>query len=296
MSVYIKNHWQGHHSLTRSLVLNTITFNVCMVLVFSYLTNWIEANWPIADNTLLVLLIVFWSVVLVWQGVGAFRAASLRIQNYGSVSNYYGVFAVMLGCTLFTFASIATQYGDQIDYVQQGVDEYRPPAPAFELEATATNQLVLTGEIGYGATEKLDSLLKQHPQSTLLILNSEGGLIVESRGVANAVKKHGLNTRVTQRCYSACTIAFIAGNQRSLAKNAQLGFHQYNLVSASSMPWINPTDEQEKDLHYFFEKDVPGWFMERAYSTPHSSIWTPSVDELYAAGVITTKSDSIEQQ
>jgi len=278
----------------RSLALNTILFNICMVLVFSYLTNWIEVNGSIPDSALLISLIVFWIVVLSWQTVGAFRAASTRIQNYGSVTNYYYVFAVMLTCVIFTLASVATQYGEKIDYVQQGVDEYKPPQPSFELSLGESNQIMLTGEIGYGATEKLNSLLHENPQSSLLILNSEGGLIVESRGLANTIKQHQLNTHVLQRCYSACTLAFIAGNKRSLAKNAQLGFHQYDLERTIAIRWIDPENEQEKDLRYFHEKNVATWFTDKIYDTPHNSIWTPSRQTLHTAGVITTTANEAE--
>jgi len=257
VNTYFTDHWNGQHSLTRSLVVNTIAFNLCMVLVFSYLTNWIELNFAIPDNALLVLLIVFWVLVLCWQAVGAFRAASARIQNYGSVTNYYLVFATILTCAFFTLASVATQYGKEIDYAQKAVDEYTPPQASFTLNQTDSNQLTLTGEIGYGATSKLNSLLQQYPHSELLILNSEGGLIAESRGLANAVKAHGLNTHVSKRCYSACTLAFIAGNKRSLAKEAELGFHQYKLAS-------DPL------------------------------IWTPTREILHTAGVITTTATTDE--
>lgn len=294
MSAYISDHWRGQHSLARSLVVNTIALNVGMVTVFSYLTSWIEVNWTVPNNALLICLILFWIVVLCWQAVGAFRAASVRIQNFGSASHYYCVFAVILACAFFTLASVATQYGDKIDYVQQGVDEYQVPESTFNISRTGSNNLLLSGDIGYGATKKLASLIEQHPQSTLLLLNSDGGLIVEARGLANLIKKHHLDTRVLHRCYSACTIAFIAGNERSLAENALLGFHQYNLDSKSPMPWISPSEEQAKDLRYFQEKNIPDWFMEQAYSTPHSTIWTPARSTLLSAGVITVHSDFVE--
>jgi len=230
----------------RSLGVNTILFNIGMVLVFSYLTNWIELNWPIPDNALLVSLIIFWALVLCWQSVGAFRAATVRIKNYGSVSNYYAVFAIMLACAVFTMASVATQYGEAIDYAQRAVDEYEAPQASFNIRLTHSNQLMLTGDIGHGATKKLNSLLAQNPKSTVLVLNSKGGLIAESRGLANTIKEHGLNTHVKERCYSACALAFIAGKQRSLAKDALLGFHQYYLEYDSSMPWIDAAIEQHR--------------------------------------------------
>lgn len=289
MNSYIGEHWRGQHSLPRALGLNTVAVTIILVFLLSGITSWIEENQLLSDNLTLSLLLLFWIVVLCWQAVGAFRTATKRIASFGSTANYYIVFATTLFCTLIALGSLATQYGETIDYTQRAVDAYVPIKPSYALTINQSEQMVLTGDIGHGATSSLLKLLAVSPNSTQLVLDSDGGLIAEARGLANVVKKHQLNTTVSNRCYSACTIIFIAGIERNLDANGALGFHQYYVESKSPLPWINPVAEQAKDLAYFQEKHVADWFMERAYSTPHSTIWTPSIDTLLAAGVITTK-------
>lgn len=286
MASYIKDHWYGKQSLTRSLAFNTIASNIGLLLAISYSTNWLKAHSTVSDSTLLFCLIPLWALILTWQSVGSFRSASKRIKNYGSSANFYAALAVTLLSVVLALSSIANQMGEEIDYVQRGVDEYRPAEPTYTLELNSDDELILRGDIGYGATRQMKSLIEQNPAITQVLLESDGGLIVEARGIANLITENNLNTAVATRCYSACTIVFIAGVERKLNQHAQLGFHQYKLDSAY-LPWIKPKEEQSKDLAYFEAKNVEPWFLETIYNTPHSEIWTPSKAVLLDAGVVT---------
>jgi len=112
-------------------------------------------------------------------------------------------------------------------------------------------------------------------------------LIAEAQGLANVVKDYQLNTSVLTYCHSACSLVFISGKQRDLGKNAQLGFHQYEVYSKAPLPWIEPIAEQRKDLAYFKEKNVAAWFLDKIYTTEPPDIWIPSQRTLIAARVIT---------
>ncbi len=287
MRRYISTHWQGHQTLSRALVLNTITLNLLLIVAIQHSTDWLKDNLTTTDFTLLLWLIPLWTLVLAWQTVGVFRSASQRIKNYGSAANFYAALAVMLTSIALALSNIANQMGNDIDYLQRGVDEYKPAMPTFSLEHINANTLLLRGDIGFGATRQLRALINEYPAVNELLLESEGGVIVEARGLANLVKENQLNTTVTTRCFSACTIVFIAGDKRTLQQSAKLGFHQYKVDSISQLPWINPDEEQSKDLAFFEEKDVAEWFLKKMYDTPHNEIWTPSIDTLVRAGVIT---------
>jgi len=236
---------------------------------------------------IIALLLLVCSVILLWQAVGAFRSATNVITRYGSSASYYGVLAVVLISCTFILGSFVTLSAGFIDYQQQAVDAYKPPKPNFKIISSSTSGLIFDGDIDRGATKALRKAAQSLPAETRLSLNSMGGLIVEARGMANVVNEFGLSTRVVQRCYSACTLVFIAGAQRSLGEQAELGFHQYDVYSQSPLPWIVPEEEQEKDLKRFRDKQVADWFLEKAYNTPHESIWVPLRDELVSAGVVT---------
>jgi hypothetical protein len=47
----------------------------------------------------------------------------------------------------------------------------------------------------------------------------------EAEKLYETIKSRNLATYTSSRCYSACTIAFIAGHERWLKQNAKLGFH-----------------------------------------------------------------------
>lgn len=287
MVSYFSDHWRGKQSLTRSLVLNTILLTLATVQAINYATIWLKTLLHASEFVLLLYLVPCWLAILVWQTVGVFRSAGNRIQNYGSASNYYVALAVVLMSVTLALSNIANQMGEDIDYLQRAVDEYRPAEPTFSLNTINHNTLLLEGDIGYGATRQLKTILDNNSGMNQLILNSDGGVIVEGRGLAKLVKKYDLSTSVEKRCYSACTIVFIAGTHRKLSTSAELGFHQYSVNSKSYLPWIKPVEEQNKDLAFFVEKSVAPWFLAKMYNTPHSGIWKPSIDTLIQAGVLT---------
>lgn len=292
MKAYICKHWHGRHSLLQAVGLNVVVLNALVALVLHQLIAWYRDSGEVPRTWLIVLLSLVCTLVLAWQVVGAFRCATRSIRRYGSSGAYYGVLAVMLVSVAFIYGSLATLSAGFIDYRQEAVDAYTPPKPKFELTLSTTERLVFEGDIDRGATLALRSAAKKLPSGAVLILNSSGGLIVEARGMAKVVEEYGLYTRVTQRCYSACTLVFIAGFERSLGKRGELGFHQYDVYAQSPLPWIEPEKEQQKDRALFQQKQVAKWFLDKADSTPHQSIWVPLREELVSAGVVSDDRES----
>lgn len=284
MNGYIKKHWRGDQSLLRSLGLNTVCLSLCLIYLLSLFSKLLKEYLGVSDLAIMVVSVTIGINVLVWQSVGAFRAAHKRIESYGSSANLYGALALVLTCGVYVFTNILDQFVGDIDYAQQEIEEYKPPKPSHRLTLHESGVITLTGDIDYGASREMRALLQQSISSTQLILNSEGGVIAEARGLAKVVKDNQLNTSVSSRCYSACTIVFIAGQQRSLKPNAQLGFHQY---SKPPLPWINLHEEQLRDLQYFKEKNVAPWFLDKIYTAKHHDIWIPSINTLVEAGVVT---------
>lgn len=289
MLSYINNHWKGLHSFRKSIGLNIVLFNSVIIIFLKQLISWFEVHRQIPPVVFIVCLLIACLIILLWQTIGAFRSASISIRQNGSSAHFYCVLAVMLVSATFVLGSFATLSGGSIDYRQAAVDAYTPPEKQFLLSQSRTGVLSFTGDIGRGATAALREAAQELSAGTQLTINSWGGLIVEARGMAKVVKEFGLSTHVVERCYSACTLVFIAGSKRSLGPQGELGFHQYNVYAQLPLPWIKPGAEQEKDAALFREKHVADWFLKKAYSTPHQSIWVPQRDELTAAGVIDTK-------
>lgn len=283
---YVRKHWQGRHSFAKTVGLNVVLFNVTILLALNKFIAASRAHNYVPPTLIIILMLLICLVILLWQSVGAYRSASRSIARHGSSASYYCVFAVMLGSSLFILGNLVTLSVGFIDYRQEAVDAYKPPKRNFTLTIADTGSLIFSGDVDRGATDALRQHAKNLPKGAQLTLNSLGGLIVEARGMAKVVNEYGLHTHVVQRCYSACTLVFISGLERSLDVQGELGFHQYDVYSQTPLPWIKPAQEQQKDLKLFRDKQIAEWFLTQAYNTPHESIWIPVRHELISAGVI----------
>ncbi|MCP1673603.1 hypothetical protein J2T57_000702 [Natronocella acetinitrilica] len=172
----------------------------------------------------------------------------------------------------------------------QATSDPRPPpdlTPSYALTLSDDNQTVeLSGRIDFGATAHLSYLLEHMPEVTLIRLSSGGGQIAEARGLAKVVERLALATTVAEECSSACTLVFVAGQQRHVESGARLGFHRYSVRSATAAQYIDPAREIARDMTLFRRANVKEAFLTQILDTPAESMWYPSRGELLAAGMI----------
>ena len=135
------------------------------------------------------------------------------------------------------------------------------------------SEIEYLGEIVSGAAAELRKTLAQYPTAKVLHLNSPGGEIEEAHRMLALVRQRGLITTVDKLCDSACTLVFLAGQQRVITPGAEIGFHQpWALgVSSAEMDTLDQNDKQ-----YMRGQGVPQWFIDKAYSTPSTTIWIPT--------------------
>jgi len=145
-------------------------------------------------------------------------------------------------------------------------------------------EMEYSGNIEFGASSALRSALGDNPGVKVLHLFSRGGSVYWARQMQNLVRDHGLITVIDSRCMSACAFVFLAGTERYMAPGAQLGFHRES-ADGESAAEINMV--QEADAQSMRAMGIPGAFIDKAFSTPSSDIWIPSIDELKSANVIT---------
>lgn len=145
------------------------------------------------------------------------------------------------------------------------------------------SEIEFLGEIDYGSAVGLEEILAQNPKAKVLHLNSPGGQVDEADRMAASVEKRGMTTTVDEFCVSACTLVFLAGQQRLIAPKAQVGFHR---------PWVPDMSEAEmaiiiqRDRDFMKGRGISPWFIDKAYATPNSSVWYPTVTEMTSAKVI----------
>ncbi len=147
-------------------------------------------------------------------------------------------------------------------------------------DGTALN---VEGAYGTGSADTVRRALDQHPSVRRVVLAGPGGRIGTAFEINRMIRNRRLATRVESGCASACTIAFLGGNERSIAPGGRLGFHQ------GSFPGLGPNDlyESNRDMRRFLvASGVTPEFAQRVIDTPPDEIWTPTPQELLAGRVV----------
>ena len=147
--------------------------------------------------------------------------------------------------------------------------------------------------------DTLLSYLSQNPDIRTVVLNSLGGSTVTGRSMAEIITRFGADTEVQGRCLSACTLVFMGGKHRRLAKGGVLGFHRSFVevigLDNSDDPhflvageYDRGVDETLANTKYLLARGVDIRFALKALIYEPNDMWLPTRAELTAAGVLTT--------
>jgi hypothetical protein len=187
-----------------------------------------------------------------------------------------------------------------------------PKRPRFNIDG---ERLIFNGDVerdGYDGIDYVDAqelrkLLRDNPNIKLLELNSDGGVGPAALEMAVAVKDSGIDTLVTENCVSACTLIFLAGENRMLARGARLGFHSgswardnmkdYYDEMRESNGWLDEfafaswayeegVRDFNKHLEFMVSRGVDIQFIIRISYVNFYDVWYPTRDELVKFGVI----------
>lgn len=151
---------------------------------------------------------------------------------------------------------------------------------------TEEGAIQVDGNLDWELFGAFKQTLKDHPEIQNVQLNSTGGFVFVARAMALQIQQRKLNTHIDTHCYSACAVAFLAGESRTMAQNAELGFHQYQMESGDAQGLINVTDELERDRRFFAERGMSEAFLNRVFNAAHTEIWIPTREELIESGVL----------
>ncbi len=270
------SHWRGNHGLVFTILVTVLGLRI--------LLGYLQLLLPASPA---VVLIVCWIlanvVVLVWQVVGAFRAGDRHLRATGDTISVWGsYFAIVVVVVL-----AAIQTVDAITALAPPPRVADAPAPP-DLPISADGATItLSGNIDFDLNTAFVDALAAHPAIRRVTLSSDGGYIFAARAVAFNIAKHRLDTHVEQTCNSACTLAFMAGEARTLGPEARLGFHRYQMEAPDKVLILDIGAEMERDRSYFAGRGVKGDFLDQVYQAGHGDIWFPSHAVLQEAGVTT---------
>ena len=280
---YFTRHWRGELSLPISYWVNgfAATIAVLGLAALAGQIDWTET--PALAAAVAACVMLFAVAATLWQLVGIWRSAERHPVRGGSTGWATAAKVTVILGLLRTVVDVNVTLIPQLGMAWEIVtgDERFSGYTLRVLRDAA--ELEITGPIGFGLTNEVARTLDAHPSIGTLHLNSEGGRVEEAKKLGRLIKVRGLSTYVSGECLSACTVAFMGGEQRLVGPEAQLGFHAFDLPGGASLQ----ADIMRDGIEFYVEQGVDRAFARRALDTPATGMWYPSRQELEAAGVVT---------
>ena len=144
--------------------------------------------------------------------------------------------------------------------------------------------MLLNGSLGMNAAASVRRMLDAHPGVQTIVMEGPGGRMGPAYDIYQLIRGRRLDTRVERECDSACAVMFLGGTQRSLGPFGRLGFHQIGFPGMSRGDMVDANRQLEQFLSV--EARLDRDFARKVVGTSHDSIWSPTPEELLAAGVI----------
>jgi hypothetical protein len=270
----IKIHWAGRTDFIWLVALNLIG-----VRIIIYKIAMLAHTAPVLIWLILFPLI---AITVLWQIVGTFRAARRGLDHPDGIYQVIALFFALNVVMISTFWQVSDQYHHLFDAPPQ---PFVDPAIIELPRSSDGGEIMLIGPITlkqYNAFRDIDNvdLLRR------ITINSQGGNIFAARGFHRLIVERGLNTHINTECYSACTIIFIAGQNRTANTSAIFGFHAYAYHHSHTGQQIDVIAEQAKDVARFTRIQTPETFIAQIFATPANEMWHPSHAELRAANIL----------
>lgn len=291
-SNWVAKYWKGQFSLPISYWLVGIAINLFILAFGAVIENRIEQ----ADSRLSLglLMLSLYAVILpliTWQTVGIYRSANRHPYRGGSIFWANAAKAITIISALGYIINILTTgipiVKESFSLITQH-QEY--PETQFRLLNNGT-ELELFGGIEVGSEKQLEAQLEAHPNVKLLHLHSIGGRMLGAIRMAAIVKQRKLDTYVKERCASACTVVYLAGENRLIGENGELAFHAAGMGGTSMHN--NETLGSSLKTEYI-NAGVPNWFLKKVLATPNDDLWIPDHNKLRKAKIITQVVNSAE--
>jgi len=293
---FVMRYWRGEFSLGVSYWVFGFLGGIAVaaiVLVIRVVTD-AQAGYdpkPLFFTTALTLACVcaytVWQLVGVWRSAGH-NAAARRLAGKRAPWARIAQALTLLG-VIRLVVDLARASLPQLHEFYAMAFQDDPAIPAYSIRVMRDGrEAEIAGGIKFGLAESFERILQASPNLHVVHLTSLGGRVREAEKLNRLFGARHLITYVPTYCYSACTIAFAAGQERILAQNARLRFHGPAFPGISKRELEQGIAEQKT---FFRLVDINSEFIDKALATPNKDLWKPGIDELLRAHVITGVSD-----
>lgn len=272
---FIAGHWRGKNDVWVTIVGSLI--------IIRLLYGFIQMSLLFHPSIVLIAILSLANLILlVWQVVGTWRASDIRIKSGGTMIEVWICYIAILAVVIWAIVQMLDGFLSRAPTKHEMMlKDYNPMELRLEGEIA-----YIEGELDYQQSTALINALEEDSSLKKVILKSDGGLIFAARALVQTITKYKLDTHIDDHCFSACTLVFLAGKNRTMHEEAKLGFHAYDLDTEFPIKSLNIAEEQKKDQTYMLQRGVAPYFVERVYTTSNSSIWVPTHDELRKAKIL----------
>lgn len=283
-SGFFVKHLLGQYSLPRSFWVHTVLLGWLFALLTAHLTARLVDSNPARYGSMLAMVFVpAGFLIWTWSNIGVFASALRRLFNG---DGWFWSLVAML-----VVAAGALQVVPQMRALRPFLSEHltvalgRQPGEPFTVKLVDSGRTVeFTGGVNDGAAKALREVIAPAPKVTTVRLASPGGWMREGARMAEVIRYFRLNTTVSGECASACTVAFLAGLDRTAAPGAVLGFHSSRPVGGLLG---GGRGDRRRERAVYAEARIDEAFIDRILQTPFEDVWTPTRHEMLRAGVLT---------
>jgi hypothetical protein len=292
----IKGHWRGELSLFQVyFYCPTLGCVVLVVLFFAVITTEAVLDLTAVKQALLeATSLAVMGVFGLWWCIGTFRKTNkLLSENRLTIAALVYASACWSSWQFgfFFFPAMHDSIGNfsnRIDEQRESFADLQESQKRQPWRVTAQPELrriIAEGDIGFGSADALAVVVRQYPQLRLIELNSRGGYVAEMNRLVAIVESNHLDTFVREKCASACTDVFLAGEHRYIDPDAKFGFHQSGYKG-------RPRDTEWSVTEYmtsidYRAKGLPEPFISKALNTSYYELWRPDALALKRSGFAT---------
>jgi hypothetical protein len=292
---FVATNWRGEYPLWVTFWILGVPGTLILGAMPYALVRAFEADTGYGPINMLIVTAItwFWVVVIgAWLLVGVWRSAgrhSAERARVGKSARWAGLAkaAVVLG-----FVRLVTAFGVSgvpllIEMSRMTLNDLALSDYSIRVLRDGT-EVEIAGGIKFGLTDDFLRTLRASPQIAVVHLSSIGGQIAEADKLATVIRDRKLDTYAGHYCKSVCMLAFAAGRERWILKQAKLGVHGPAFPGTDKS---RPGSAVELQRNNFARAGIDRDFIERALATSNKDMWTPSIEELRRAGVVTRISD-----
>lgn len=288
-SNFIKKHWNGDYSLAKSYWVNTFLVSLALLLgvklFYQSFSERTEARY-VSITALLVTALAI--AVQCWATIGTWRSASKHVSRGGKSFWAIAVMVLLVLGTVRTLNYFVTRAPLFAQLYRVALGQQFGPETRIRVSADGRS-LVVSGGMNDDTAGKLRQALNRAPGVKTIVLSSRGGWVGQGEAVADVVSSRRVDTRVEDECSSACTIAFLAGRERTAAPKARIGFHSFRMIDGRTSARTSALL-----LKVYGNAGLSDEFIQRVLKTPADEVWYPTPSELIRNGVLTQGSVRVE--